>query len=151
MSIKSPNSKALSQALSVALVVAIILAAFGGYAIGSLVQKPPQTTITNLTGNGLQTVTEVDIVERTGYYTQYVSSNCTTGGGTISLSNPSTKTTYILPSNVTGTFEVTISTTQSEFTTVSTITLHATPPPYPIQIVNGTVTTTSVETCPVYY
>jgi hypothetical protein len=144
-------SKAISQALSIVIVIVIILAAFGGYAVGFEQKSPQKTTVTMLTSNTLQTVTEVEIVEWTGYYTQYISSNCTTGGGTISLSNPSTSTMYILPStNVSGTLLVTITTTQSRSTTVSTVVIYAKPPPEPIQEVNGTITTTTIETCPTY-
>ena len=163
------SKRAVSQALSIAIVIAIILAAFGGYAISLATQKTatlPTTFMSTVTREvtqtitlplnsatdiaGLRTITEQQVVEVVAYYTTYVFGNCTAAAGTVTEHPITTVTSYIFPSNTTGMLNVTIVTTQTESTSTTHVTVSSSLPPQTIYIQNGTVTSISIQSCPVY-
>jgi hypothetical protein len=156
----------------VTIIVAIVAAAFGGYAVSLANERTitQSTTILNtVTKSTRQTITYVQIVpmtvspsvgtiteqiltKYTVYYTVYVFGNCTVEPATINLQSPTTTTNYIFPSKNTtsGTVYFTVTTTQTATTSTSATTIDSTLSPQTIYIQSGTVTTTSIQTCPVY-
>jgi len=151
---KLVSKLAISQVASLAIVVIVIVAGLGGYAFGHFNQPTVTNTQSGLTITESGSTVTVVVIEQSGStatltevvvwvggqtvsYT--VSGSCTLGGGLVLISFPTASTTYIVPTNMTGYYSVTITTVSSTIINEQHVTTT-------LNTTNNTVSTTGCPT-----